>query len=339
MKYCLFFCFSFTSFLYSFAQQQTAAQMQETAKSQMQQGEFDNALLLLNRARQQEPNNIEILKDLSFTYYLKRDFASGIEFGKVLIEKPGADQQSFQILGLSYKAIASYVECAKLYKGALTKFPNSGLLYNEYAEMRASENNLEEAILLWEKGIESDPVYSGNYFNATMYYMRVKKWLRATLYGETFLNLESYSTRTDEIKTQLFVAYQNLLAPSVIEQLLQSKTISAFEKALLESLAKSTGKLQNMVKIENIISIRTLFILQWLQGKQKLYPFRLFDHQQFLLNNGLFEAYNYWLFSTTLNADVYTIWQKTHGKEFEGFKNFQEGRVFKLPVGQYYFSR
>lgn len=339
MKYYLFFYLSVIFFINGFAQQQTAVQLQETAKAQMQQGDFDNALLLLNRARQQEPNNIEILKDLSFTYYLKRDFASAIEFGKVLIEKPGADQQSFQILGLSYKAIASYTECAKLYKDALKKFPNSGLLYNEYAEMRASENNLEEAIQLWEKGIESDPIYSGNYFNATMYYMRVKKWLRATLYGETFLNLESYSTRTDEIKGQLYEAYNHLLAPTVIEQSLQSNTVTAFEKSILESLVKSERKQQGNIKIENIISIRTFFILQWLQGKQKTYPFRLFDHQQFLLNNGIFEAYNYWLFSTTMNVDVYSIWQKTHPKEFEGFKSFQEGRVFKIPVGQYYFGR
>jgi len=57
------------------------------------------------------------------------------------------------------------------------------------------------------------------------------------------------------------------------------------------------------------------------------------------LNNGLFEAYNYWLFSTALNADAYQVWQNTHTKESAGYKAFQQSRVFKIPAGQYYFSR
>lgn len=47
---------------------------------------------------------------------------------------------------------------------------------------------VEEAITQWEKGIESDPGYSSNYYNATMFHARKGNWLRAALYGELFLN-------------------------------------------------------------------------------------------------------------------------------------------------------
>jgi len=339
MKYFFIFCVFIGGLNTGFAQQQTVAQLQETAKTLLQQGDFENAILTLTRAKQQEPNNIEVLKDLSFANYLKRDFAKAIEVGKELIEKPDADQQCFQVLGLSYKAIASYKECEKLYKTALKKFPNSGVIYNEYAELLAIEKNMEEAIVYWEKGIELDPNYSSNYYNATIYYARSKNWIRALLYGELFLNLESYSTRTEEIKAQLLEAYKNLVAPSAIDQLLHAKTISVFEKTILELFAKTANEVKGGITIENIISIRTRFILEWLQGKQKLYPFRLFDHQQYLLNEGLFEAYNYWLFSTSIQADASQSWQNTHAKESNGFKTFQQNRVFKIPVGQYYFSR
>ena len=339
MKYLLIFCLFIGGSNLVFAQQQTAAQLRETAKTLMQQGDFDNSILTLIRARQQEPKNIEVMKDLSFVNYLKRDFAKAIEIGKELIENPAADQQSFQILGLSYKAVAAYKDCAKLYKTALNKFPNSGVIYNEYAELLAIENNMDDAIVQWEKGIESDPNYSSNYYNATMYYMRSKNWIRVLLYGELFLNIESYSTRTEEIKTRLFEAYKNLLAPAVADQLLKAKTTTAFEKAVLGLLTKTAAGTKGALTVESIIAIRTLFIVEWLQGKQQLYPFRLFDHQQYLLNNGLFEAYNYWLFSTALNADAYQVWQNTHTKESAGYKAFQQSRVFKIPAGQYYFSR
>ena len=110
-----------------------------------------------------EPKYTEILKDHSCANYLKRDFAKAIEIGKEITDRPDADEQAFQVLGLSYKAIASYKECAKLYKTALKKFPNSGVIYSEYGELLALDKNLEDAINQWEKGIELDPGYSGNY--------------------------------------------------------------------------------------------------------------------------------------------------------------------------------
>jgi tetratricopeptide (TPR) repeat protein len=216
MKYILVFIFLITSYSTLSAQQQqtgTAKQLQESAKSLLQQGQFDKAVQVLDIARQQEPGNIEILKDLVFANYLKRDFAKAIEIGKIVVELPEADQQAFQVLGLAYKAIASYKEGGRLYKTALKKFPNSGVIYNEYAELLAMDNSLDEAITQWEKGIELDPNYSGNYYNAAMYYIRYKSWLRALLYAEQFLNLESYSARTEEIKKQLPDIYKNLLSP------------------------------------------------------------------------------------------------------------------------------
>lgn len=339
MKYILILVFCFVNLGTLLAQQQTAKQLQESAKILLQQSDFEKAVLVLDRARQQEPGNIEILRDLAFASYLKRDYAKATEIGKVLTERPNADSKDFQVLGLSYKAMASYKECAKLYKAGLKKFPNSGVIYNEYAELMAIENALDEAIEQWEKGIEMDPGYSSNYYNSAMYYVRSKNWVPAVLYSELFLNLESYTARTTDIKKELTGVYRNLFAPSVIGQLLNAKATTPFEKAILEVLAKTENLAKVGLSVENIMRVRTRFIEQWVQEKQKQYPFRLFDHQQYLLNEGLFEAYNYWLFSEAVNADSYKTWQNNHPKETAEFKKFQENRVFKIPAGQYYFSR
>lgn len=340
MKYLLVTIFAFISVTASFAQQQNAKQLQETAKLMMQQGDFANAVTALEKAAQLEPNNFELLKDLSFANYLKRDFAKAIEVGKPLIQRAEADEQVFQILGMSYKSIAQYKECAKLYKDALKKFPNSGVIYNEYGELlEMDDNNVGDAIVKWEKGISIDPGFSGNYYNAARYYTKKGEWIRVLLYAEIFLNLESYSARVEDAKKGLLTAYQNLFKAGNIQEATAAKGVTAFEKALLETYAKATGLAKDGINIDNLTTIRTRFVLEWFQGKQQQYPFQLFDRQQYLLREGLFEAYNQWLFGGIINADAYQLWQNTHPKEEAGFKTFQQSRVFKIPAGQYYMTR
>ena len=340
MKYLFSFIVCIALVYHASAQEQTAKILQESGKSLLQKGDYDNAVLVLERAKQQEPGNVEILRDLCFANYLKRDFAKAIETGKLLVENSGADAQAFQLLGLSYKAIADYKEGAKLYRTALRKFPNSGVIYNEYAELFAMEKELDEAIIQWEKGIEVDPLYSSNYYNACNYYGHAGNWIRAALYGELLLNLESYSKRTEEIKTQLLTVYQKLLSGGSIQQLASAKTSSAFEKTVLGVLAKTPMTLKaGPMSISDLTGIRTRFMLGWTEENKKIYPFRLFDHHQYLLSQGLFEAYNYWLFSDADHATAYEAWQKEHPKETEGFKTFQQSRVFKVPVGEYYFGK
>jgi len=46
----------------------------ETAHSFQRQGDYQNAILVLNRGLEQQPNDLTILKEIAFTYYLQRDF-------------------------------------------------------------------------------------------------------------------------------------------------------------------------------------------------------------------------------------------------------------------------
>ncbi len=334
MKYLLTICLLINGMYIAMAQQPSAAQLQQKARTLMQQGDNENAIQLLTRASVQEPQNLEVLKDLSYVFYLARDFAKAIEKGSVMTGLKDADPQAYQILGLSYKAIASYKDCEKLYSDGLKKFPNSGVLYNENGELQIMLNKPDEAILNWERGIELAPEYSSNYYNATLYYVRTKNWIRAALYGEIFLNLESYSKRAGEVKQQLWEVFTKLLIPNEKSRLLQLKETSAFEKTLLELLVIPSGTISGVNTVDQVVSIRTRFLVAWLQGHQLKYPFALFDRLQYLLNQGLFEAYHYWLF----DPESYSGWKKKHPKETEGYTAFQQSRVFKLTKNEYYFK-
>src|SRR5215467_7197085 len=154
--------------LLSFAQQ-NANTLHETGKTYMRQGDFPNAIVVLNQALKSEPKNLEIQKDLAFSYYLQKNYSQALETAKPMIERRDADEQCYQILGLVYKAIEDRKECEKMYKQGIKKFPNSGVLYNEYGEMLWTKQDYD-AIKLWEKGIEVDPNFSSNYYNACRYY-------------------------------------------------------------------------------------------------------------------------------------------------------------------------
>ena len=55
-----------------FAQAPTVKQLQESAMALMQQGDFTNAMVALEKAKVQEPQNLEVLKNISFCYFLRR---------------------------------------------------------------------------------------------------------------------------------------------------------------------------------------------------------------------------------------------------------------------------
>ena len=339
MKYCYLVIFTIFSLTTALAQQPTATELRTTARTLLQKGDLDNAIKALEAAKQSEPGNIDVLKELSYAAFIKKDYARAMEVGKEAVANLQADAQAYQILGLSYKAIALYKEGEKLYKTALAKFPNDGVLYNEYGEMLALDNKADEAIAQWEKGIRSDPSYSSNYYNATLYYAQSKNWLRTAVYGELFVNLESYTKRTESIKTQTLAAWSNQFMPGYIKTAQNARGVSDFEKSMLTVLDHLSSLAAGGITADNIGSIRQQFIAEWMQNNDKKYPFRLFNHQQQLLALGYFEAYNQWLFGEPANAGSYLLWQTNHQKQFQDFKTFQQGRVFKIPVDQYYFTR
>ena len=345
MKKYLFAFFVLTS-SFCFAQsEQNVDTLQATAKTFMQQGDYDNAVLVLTKASQMQPNDLQITKDLLFAYYLKRDFAKAMEIGKPLVERKDADVQSFQMLGLTFKAIAANDDAEKLYKAGLKKFPNEGVLYGEYGDLLA-DKKMDAAIKLWEKGVQVDPNYSSNYFYLTKQYALNGNTLWSILYAEMFLNMESFTARSTEIKNLLLDQYKKYFTagytppkPSTerhIDKKADKKFVQ-FTSAVAETLNKQQNQASLGITPESLTIIRTRFILDWYNTYGNTFPFRLFEHQRQLLQQGMFEAYNLWLFGPAANIRTYQTWQQYHQEELNTFLTFIRSKVFKVPEGQQYY--
>lgn len=315
---------------------QTATELQATAKTFMQQGDYANAILVLNRAIQMEPKNIDITKDLAMGYYLQRDNTRALEMIKTTLDREDADDQCYQIAGIIYQQLNLPKEADKVYRKGLKKFPISGPLYNDLAELLYNQKDYT-AIKLWEKGIELDPDFPQNYYNACKYYDNVGTdvvW--SILYGEIFVNMVPLSTNAPEIKSIITESYKKLFMNIDIAKDITDKNKSAFTTAFIETMNKQSGVVAAGINPESLTMIRTRFILDWSKQYEAKFPFRLFDLQKQLLQEGLFDAYDQWLFGAAQNLAVFQNWTVVHATEYNELNRFQRGRVFKIPVTQYY---
>lgn len=298
----------------------------------MKTGDHDNAILVLNKAIQTDPDNEQLLQDLALAYYYKKDFTQARTYAKKLADRDDADVTSYQIAGTVYRALEETKEAEKVYKKAMKKSPASGALYSEYGEMLWSKND-DGAIRQWEKGIEMDPSYPGNYYHAATYYHFTKNKVWPIIYGEIFVNMEYLTERATEVKKMLLSEYKEKLFLSSGEA---DKKPSPFASAVAETFAKQASLTSKGLTVETLTMIRTKFILDWFAKYGNQYPFRLFDYQRQLIREGMFEAYNQWLFGPVENLSQFDQWTKTNAEAYKKFSTFQRNRVFKMPPKQFY---
>jgi tetratricopeptide (TPR) repeat protein len=317
--------------LCSMAYAQDAKQMHETAKAFMKQGDYSNAILVLTRATELEPGNIAFTKDLALSYYFHNDYNKALEVIKPLTERDDADEQSFQIAGSIYKTLNLPKDAEKVYRKGLRQFPQSGPLYNDLGEIMWTQQDYD-AIKEWKKGIEKDPAYSKNYYNAAKYYYLSTDKIWSILYGEIFLNMEPFSSKTPEIKDLLLESYKKLYLDITLAK---DREYNRFETTFLQFMNKQSTIAGAGINPETLTMIRTRFILDWF-NENKRPGFKLFDYQRQLLQEGLFDAYNQWIFGSAQNLSSFQNWINSHPDEYAAFTAFQKSRVFKVPAGEYY---
>lgn len=328
----------------SFAQD--ASELHNTAKTFMRSGDYANAILVLNQAIQQEPDNFALRKDLAFAYYLRSDFPRAKKIIDPLLDKRDADQQTYQIAGNIYQGNQNWDGAEKLYRRGLKKFPKSGELYNDLGELQLNLKHYDEALKTWVKGIEVDPNFPGNYYHATtaMFYSKDPTW--PIIYGETFVNLESYTTRTAEVRQILVECYKKLFDdPAIFSSIpedvpskgkKETTVENDFAAAFRKTMAKQVSVVMTGIEPEGLIMLRTRFLLDWYNFYSLKFPFALFDFQRKLLKEGMFESYNQWIFGPASNQADYKAWTNVHKTEYDAFTQFQRNNPLKLRSDEFY---
>ncbi|MEO6683640.1 MAG: tetratricopeptide repeat protein [Ginsengibacter sp.] len=312
---------------------QDVSELHANAKAFMQQKDYANATLILVRAIKMEPNNLALAKDLAFNYYLQNEHDKATKVLSPFFDRNTADDQAYQIGGLIYKVTGNFKEADKLFKKGLKSFPQSGPLYNDYGELLWMQQDFS-AIKIWEKGIQEDPAFGTNYYNAAKYYYLSKDKIWSIIYGEIFLNVESFTARSAEMKNILLESYKKLFADA--DLLADTKDKNEFEIAFLSTMNKQNSIVHRGIGVESLTMIRTRFILDWNTNYRKKFPFYLFEVQNKFLAEGMFPAYNQWLFGSVQNLSAYQNWVNLNKEENNAFTSFQKANFFRMPPGQYY---
>ncbi len=312
---------------------QDAKQLHDNARDFMHKGDYANAILILNRALGKQPGNIEIVKDLGLNYYYSKDYNKCIEILKRIFDRNDVDDQVFQIAGDAYWALEDAKGAEETYRKGIKKLPNSGPLYNELGKVLWTRSDFT-AIKEWEKGIETDPGFAGNYYNASKYYYFTTDKVWSLLYGEIFINIDPKSAYTPEIKNILFEGYKKLFADANIEK--NNKEKNPFTVAYLKTMNRQSMLLTAGINTQTLLTIRTRFILDWDANYAAKFPYKLFQIHKQYIQEGLFDAYNQWVFATEQNLPDYQKWIDTHTKEYAALNRFLQDRIFKVPAGQYY---
>lgn len=323
--------------------QTDAAGLYNTARSFMHAGDYANAILVLNQAVQQAPENAEYRKQLAFAYYLNNNLPQAEKTIKDVLTSDAVDVQTFQIEGNIIKARGDLRGAEKNYRRGLKKFPASGDLYNELGQVYSDERQYTDALQAWTTGIKVQPTLASNYYNAakTYYYSKDKVW--AVLYGEIFIDLERYTSRTAEMKTILLASYKDLFNSGTVAAAAgaapadQAGSSPGFRQAFLSALAKGAAMVSSRgVTPETLVMLRTRFVLDWQNFYKLVYPFSLFDYQQQLLREGLFEAYNQWIFGPATNPAVYKAWVTQHQGLMNRLVAYLNAHPLVPPEGQFY---
>lgn len=312
---------------------QDAKQLRDNARDFMHKGDYPNAILILNRALLKEPNNLELGKDLGLNYYYAKDYKRAIDVLTPLFDRNDVDDQVFQIAGDAYWALDNAKESESVYRKGIKKLPNSGALYNELGKVLWTRNDFN-AIKQWEKGIENDPGFGGNYYNASKYYYFTTDKVWSLIYGEIFINIDPKSAYAPEIKNILLEGYKKLFIDADLEK--NNKDKNSFTTAFLKTMNKQSSLAASGINAETLTMIRTRFILDWETNYAAKFPFKLFQLHKQYIQEGLFNAYNQWVFATAQNLPAYQNWTTTHSQEYNDLNRFMQSRIFKVPAGQYY---
>lgn len=305
-----------------------------TAREYSMQGDNENAILVLKKGIEQHPNDADLRQDLAMVYYTVRRNPQALEALKPLLALDKPQETVYQIAALIYRSELQNKEADKLYKAGLKHYPASGVLYNDYGQLLETMDPGKGAgIKMWEKGIEMAPAYALNYYQAARYYSAMNNTVWTLLYGEIFVNLDSYSSRTVEIKNILFQFYKRAFAFGLGG--LNDK--NPFEKAVGDALLGQKSLASTGLTPESLSAIRARFILDWYsRPASEKYPYRLFERQRQMLREGMFDAYNQWLFGGVANLSAFQQWTKSNADEYQNFTRYQRQKLFVINSSQLY---
>jgi tetratricopeptide (TPR) repeat protein len=317
-----------------------ARDLYSKARYYLQKTDYANAIMVYNQAINVDPANLLFRRELAHAYLMQGDVVKGEKMITPLLKSNEADEETFQVASRIYRAMKKTEDAESAINKGISKFPQSGVLYAEKGELYTQEKKYKSASLAWESGIEHAPAFRTNYYNLAKVYFFTKNYLWAIVYGESFVNMESFSSKTEEIKKIVFESYKFLIADlsntALDGKINRYENPQSFEEACLKIFDNIRTIVTGGANADNLAQLRTRFLIEWNRSFAREYPLELFDYQQQLLLHGYFDTYNQWLFGKLDNEVLFRQWTQKYASAMNSFDIYFRNNKLVPKLNQYY---
>jgi tetratricopeptide (TPR) repeat protein len=313
----------------------------DAAKKYVQQADYANAIMVFNQAIQAEPRNLVYRRELSFTYYLQGDMMRAEAMVKPLLKAEEADPETFLVASKVYTRMKSLETAREVIQSGLQKFPKEGSLYEEKGQVLTVQKNYKAAAEAWEDGVRMAPGYHLNYYNLSKTYFFNKKYVWAIVYGEHYVNLEKFASKTEEIKKVMYESYKFLIAELNNVEIRKTKKAKeddpeTFEECYTNTIRNLKNVVTGGITPENLTMLRVRFLLDWNRIYAKTFPLELIDFHHRLNVAGLFDSYNIWLFGRADDEKKLTAWTQKNAALMNQFDSYFRSHPLIPQHDQYY---
>lgn len=313
------------------------------AREYHSQGNLREAIIRYQQAIQIAPDVVLLHRELAQAYYLAQGYDDAIATLEPIIKQNMADAETYKIMAQCLVAKRENKKAKKLLRDAITTMPGAGTLYHQMGLVYELDNEMVYALESWLEGIEKAPAYHLNYYEAARTYVNTDKPVWVILYGEIFVNFEHHTRRAYDTRTMILNAYRKLftsLATGNIPKFGAGGTdAGSFEQAVYDTYIKLSPVMSDGYTTENLVMLRTRFIMDWtLQYAQK-YPFSLFARHDYMIRNGYFDAYNQWLLGKVENQQQYEAWNKFHQEAISKLEGWMGQYPYRAGDNEFYNAK
>lgn len=162
-------------------------------------GKYDKAINTYHEVIKINPDNIEALYELSYSYFANSNFDKSIEYALKGMEYDSKYLNKFYtLLGNSFDHAGKVEDAINVYKEGLKKFPDDYMICFNYGICNYNKQNYIEAEECFIKTIKINPEHASSHFNLGKLYNFQGKQVPAILHLLRFLTIEYNSERSKE---------------------------------------------------------------------------------------------------------------------------------------------
>ena len=226
-----------------------------------------------------------------------------------------------------------------------------GAAYHEQGIAALAANDKARALSLFEEGIDLDPTFASNYYEAALLYCASKDPLWGIMYGEVFMNLERSGKRVEEIGKHIYNVYRKEISFKSDSSILVSfcSTPSTFIDSteferpksplapfctVFEPLILACATFESAFDLESLSRIRSRVAYAYYALKRhESHPNTVIEYQNAVFTAEHYDAYNHWV--TGHGApDAFAAWIKEHEEAWNAFLVWHAAHPMTVSSGQ-----